>query len=680
MEAVNHCSHSTINHIFSFPDCAKLSTAEKVAIIAFHILTLGVPLILSKIYSCCMTETHTILDSNGNVLQKVAVNSVKTNSEKREVKTATATSEVKAPAATTATPKTEPAPKEKSWGVQKAETALKTYRTTKEKKDFNDVLSYLTLEKDFKAIIPQLTIDEIENNAENRHLNPIKSYLSEFSNAGKCMSTEQLKAALKMEFAQIGIEHEDLTKKCILIMECILKSSHADKKQIWLEWICEQLETYGNKMPVLLEDLHKWYDYNGTKTKIINELTVTYLVSITKKPSQEQQKLAQDANLCQVVGRVLALPKFEKQLADFKKLLAPKASKKPSEKPKKAKTESTKESEDKKSEDSKKSANDSKTPSVSETQKTEEPPKVTPKLSPTEAAYALGKEELEQASHYMFGSDLKAGGKIISGTYYCKNKDLSKIAYLQKKFDAELNTALKTHGKEAWKKPEVIEAADKVMKISYYAACEILNDLPAFLTDFSNENRSVVEVFNLVNSYQFEAFDHFTYTYHAIRSGKYRGKIAITLDDTKEKYEQECWMYREKIEDEAEFYKEGTKQNEWRNLYNGYCIKIATTRKEILTVVFCKDRVQTDNGSFIPDPEFHLKCEKEDVEHCGANMEATMLDEFFTKSYEEMVGMTSEKKGLAVARKTAVTPHPIFGTLEVHRFASKTCGFRRAKS
>lgn len=69
------CTHS--NHLFDNPLCKKQTLLQRIANVAFHILTLGIPLIVYQIYSCCFRRAASNLE-NGR-LQKTAIDSVQQN-------------------------------------------------------------------------------------------------------------------------------------------------------------------------------------------------------------------------------------------------------------------------------------------------------------------------------------------------------------------------------------------------------------------------------------------------------------------------------------------------------------------------------------------------------------------------------------------------------------------------
>lgn len=71
------CIHS--NHLFAYPLCADQSLLKKISNVAFHILTVGIPLAVYTITSFCYTKVSSLV-KNVN-LQATGVNSVLQNKE-----------------------------------------------------------------------------------------------------------------------------------------------------------------------------------------------------------------------------------------------------------------------------------------------------------------------------------------------------------------------------------------------------------------------------------------------------------------------------------------------------------------------------------------------------------------------------------------------------------------------
>jgi hypothetical protein len=51
--------HAVVSHIFENPFCENLSTIQKIGIVVFHILTVGIPLLIYHLVSCCSNSSAT---------------------------------------------------------------------------------------------------------------------------------------------------------------------------------------------------------------------------------------------------------------------------------------------------------------------------------------------------------------------------------------------------------------------------------------------------------------------------------------------------------------------------------------------------------------------------------------------------------------------------------------------
>lgn len=67
-----HCTHTS--HLFSHPLCKSQSLLKRIANVAFHVLTLGIPLAIYHIWSCYYAKRA--IQSKGENLQTTAINSV----------------------------------------------------------------------------------------------------------------------------------------------------------------------------------------------------------------------------------------------------------------------------------------------------------------------------------------------------------------------------------------------------------------------------------------------------------------------------------------------------------------------------------------------------------------------------------------------------------------------------
>lgn len=67
-----HCAHTS--HLFSHPLCEGQSVLKRITNVAFHVLTLGIPLAIYHIWSCCYDKRAS--ESEGKNLRTTAINSV----------------------------------------------------------------------------------------------------------------------------------------------------------------------------------------------------------------------------------------------------------------------------------------------------------------------------------------------------------------------------------------------------------------------------------------------------------------------------------------------------------------------------------------------------------------------------------------------------------------------------
>lgn len=69
---IHLCSHS--NHLFAHPLCEGQTLLRRIANVAFHILTLGIPLAIYHIVSCCFPRTASVPENTN--LQETGINSI----------------------------------------------------------------------------------------------------------------------------------------------------------------------------------------------------------------------------------------------------------------------------------------------------------------------------------------------------------------------------------------------------------------------------------------------------------------------------------------------------------------------------------------------------------------------------------------------------------------------------
>lgn len=73
LNANPHCEHN--HHLLSHPLCKEQSRLRRIANVAFHVLTLGIPLAIRRIIPCCFKVSAS--DSAAEEVQNQAVDSVK---------------------------------------------------------------------------------------------------------------------------------------------------------------------------------------------------------------------------------------------------------------------------------------------------------------------------------------------------------------------------------------------------------------------------------------------------------------------------------------------------------------------------------------------------------------------------------------------------------------------------
>jgi hypothetical protein len=292
-------------------------------------------------------------------------------------------------------------------------------------------------------------------------------------------------------------------------------------------------------------------------------------------------------------------------------------------------------------------------------------------------AKAFAKKEVAEYG----GNETHLQGFEIVGElqlYEPSNSKLPQIVGKRNAIGAKFIEHLRTIKEEDWAEQATIDIADKVMKMSYYTAIKALEELPFFLG-----LHTMWVAFDDMATHQYDAFVHFTNTYHSIRAGKFWGTSEITLDSQPVKLP--CWQYNTIVMGVEEFYKEGTKQNLWRLLYNNYCERFLQVYNEhykeegfdIETKKFVFSRVKKDayKETFVPMPRFDKRVSDSSVEIFLRDglLEQHEASKDLRDIDKEARGETTqveslEDKGLRIAHMTAQNPHEKYGTLEVHRF------------
>lgn len=119
-----------------------------------------------------------------------------------------------------------------------------------------------------------------------------------------------------------------------------------------------------------------------------------------------------------------------------------------------------------------------------------------------------------------------------------------------------------------WSQPEVLSAADHLLKVGYLVTCLTLEDLPEFVNNVeqkTNEKRSFAKALTRQDSYLYRTFYYCTNAYHMIR-GCWR------WEKPGDQYEERLYPASKIPETYASpFYQPNTFQSEWRRLYNDCC-------------------------------------------------------------------------------------------------------------
>lgn len=621
--SIKPCTHSTTDHLFQPFDCKTIALVKKIAIIAFHILTLGIPLAIYNVIKCCFPKKAVTEDVSGKKLQQQAVASIS--------KTA----------------------------VEEALDAWKKFKSSQTDEDLFSAFKLMA-----KATLPSENALVKSVGHVTQKLMKDDKFELHFSEAASGIDNHQIGRILPL-IMQMDISLPELSKNCVLLMRMILKNCPENRAGI-ARSLYRQLEKHNKNIPDFIEHLMLCDDSSdGVWRKAISELTVVYLMLIPlKQDVSEQQQMKKDIRLKDAVQIVLADESYKEKLADFEQI------KVLSQTPQKTKT-----------------AEDKKEPTPikpSDVVKAAGAMPV-PKTSPVDDAEAFSKlkaDELRQSS----ASTLTLTTGVVRN-YVPHVTDVSYIVQAARNHEKEFDRVLKSKGKAAWSSPEVINAADELMKISYVAACRVLEDMDNFIATLKKENPMAIAgvksmsdlaermknpdaslALDLVNGGQFFAFDLFTYTYHSIRAGKCWSAIQ-SHPDGEEAYVQECWRYpaANKAED---FYKEGTFQNRWRTLYNDYCKRFEKAVKLANNAFYSHRISQDENSKFEPFPQLHLQRIEDDVN-------------LFMKTpiKQEIDGF--ERQAAAMVKKTTAQPDSINGKLELHFYGDMkdrgdiTEGFKR---
>lgn len=139
---------------------------------------------------------------------------------------------------------------------------------------------------------------------------------------------------------------------------------------------------------------------------------------------------------------------------------------------------------------------------------------------------------------------------------------------------------MKQNKENSWSNEEVIQAADECMKIAYAISNLTLDDLKSFTETLSSkgDNRTYAQALTRQDSYQYRTFYYCTNAYHWLR-----GEIAWSKNPLNE---DEEGLFRPRSisgTHASAFYRKGTIQNSWNELYNNYCDRVSlyVNKKEL---------------------------------------------------------------------------------------------------
>jgi hypothetical protein len=561
------CSHTGTAHLFQAPCCKTMSLLKRIAIVAFHILTIGIPLFIYKIISCCFPRKfHTQLQ-DGKKLQQLAVESVKP--------------------------------------LTPAEAALSAWSKFKSSQDNGDLKS--AFEMTAKLVLP------IENELERNEITGVFRKLmkedhfdAELIQATSALTEDQIEVLLNTSIEDIE-SAPDLSKRCVLLFR-LIQTGDVENKDALVEHMFTQLDLAEKSMHELVNHFRLCDSSDEEWKNAVVKLTAGCIAYILTK-SEDQQQLFKKrvCGLKVPIHEILSSDDYKglrEQYDDIALLHeTPVKVKKPQSSPVPA------------------------FGSPSETVKAQRrfsmlpPAQVDPIVN---AAKAFAEAELEK---FINASPQKE--PVPTGILEIRRSlvdDLSHIMRLPKAFEKELNAKLKVHGKKAWENEEVLKAADDLMKVAFYKASKALDDMRLLLFQFSQKKRhpTYTEEQFLSNerSYQFEAFEQFTYVYHSIRAGKYwtTAKLKDVRHNKTNSYK--CWAYPKDF-DADDFYKEGTKQHEWRMLFNSYRERLAKDGKLGLLTEWHQHRTEEDfsKDSFCSIPYLPLESENNAIAVFSTNPE-----------------------------------------------------------
>lgn len=190
----------------------------------------------------------------------------------------------------------------------------------------------------------------------------------------------------------------------------------------------------------------------------------------------------------------------------------------------------------------------------------------------------FARRTLEESS--AIATQFSAGWSGPSETNQPINQDIARLTTLYLNANKNFTNVLKQNKEDPWSTPEVINAADELMKISFSIGVLTLEDLQPFTENLASkgENRSYAKALTEQDSYQYRTFYYCTTVYHMLRG-------AIAWGASPRDPQKESLIYPRPIPTTHSnlFYQNGTIQNSWNVLYNQYCdlIRQYVTEEEL---------------------------------------------------------------------------------------------------
>jgi hypothetical protein len=136
---------------------------------------------------------------------------------------------------------------------------------------------------------------------------------------------------------------------------------------------------------------------------------------------------------------------------------------------------------------------------------------------------------------------------------------------------------LQKQGKDAWKNEDLLKAADECMKIAYSISNLALDELEA-VKQLQHPKGGISNAKFLANleSYHSDIFYFNLYIYHWMR-GAAEWRENSSSEDRKILYFSDDPPFQEHI---TPFYRDGSRQSNWRALYNHYCERLKRSYDE----------------------------------------------------------------------------------------------------